>query len=299
MSRSNIKYQALIDDPTIADQQWTCISFVSPEDLIQKRELYNMNQFLFNDVNKSIGASAEHMAKEINLHNEGLFNDLVNKYSKSSDPAHKELVESLNTLRSKCQVNEEQFVNRCSRKYFIDQDEISDRYKVYCSTNYQELLESFNDKFDEKRCSIRGFKVRGNFKEYEKADEHADAMRKLEPGVAIAVAPVGAWVPWDADPDAVQNSEYMLSELNTMMKKRQDQDRARDKMFKERVENDLNTNQSSNPTRDRIREKLKSKKIKAAEEQLDRGMPNEQDDTEQLSKSKKKRLRKQRQKENA
>src|SRR3990172_11653813 len=53
-------------DPPIPGQNWVCMSFVSPDDMIQKRNLYYFNQFAYRDINKTLKDQAVHMAKEIN-----------------------------------------------------------------------------------------------------------------------------------------------------------------------------------------------------------------------------------------
>ena len=45
----------LYEDPVIGGQKYTCISFVSPEKVIQKKELYMFEKFLNNwDLNKRL-----------------------------------------------------------------------------------------------------------------------------------------------------------------------------------------------------------------------------------------------------
>ena len=45
----------LYEDPVIGDQKYTCISFVSPEKILEKKELYIFEKFLNNwDLNKRL-----------------------------------------------------------------------------------------------------------------------------------------------------------------------------------------------------------------------------------------------------
>ena len=271
MSKSTVVYDALVDDPSINGQEWCCLSFVSPENLIERRELFYMNCFLYEEVNKYIGSSAEHMAKTLSTQYNKIFESMIETYSKSDDPKDKEFSEKLKILQSENKIDESQLVNKCTRQFYMDQQEISDKYTTYSSNNYQKLLEAYERKFNDQRCSVRGFKVRGSFKTYEEAKERCEFLRNHEKYVGIAIAPVGVWVPWDPSPDAVQDSEYMLPELNKMMKSYNEQNRNRDIMFDERKKEMMSSNvsKSSNPTRDRLKKKLMEKEAQKLKEELE------------------------------
>src|SRR6056300_1835814 len=100
MSKSTVVYDALVDDPSINGQEWCCLSFVSPENLIERRELFYMNCFLYEEVNKYIGSSAEHMAKTLSTQYNKIFESMIETYSKSDDPKDKEFSEKLKILQS-------------------------------------------------------------------------------------------------------------------------------------------------------------------------------------------------------
>ena len=284
MSRSEKLYDALIDDPKINGQEWCCMSFVSPENLIERRELFYVNCFLYEEVNKTIGSTAEHMAKEANNLVKGIFDGIIEKYSNSLDEKDKEMVEKLKNLQKENTIDESKFVNKCTRKFYMDQNEITDKYTVYSTDNYQRLLETYERKFNDTQCSVRGFKVRGSFKTFEEAKAQYEKLQKMEKSVGIAIAPVGTWVPWDPSPDAVQDSEYMLPELNKMMHKYNEQNKNKEIMFEER-KNELmssETPKTSNPTRERLKKKLMEKeaaKLKEDMEKQKKSLENEKERT--------------------
>lgn len=271
MSKSKTIYDALVDDPTINGQEWCCLSFVSPENLIERRELFYMNCFLYEEMNKYIGSSAEHMAKTVSTQYNNIFENMIETYSNSGDAKDNEFAQKLKILHQENKIDESQLVNKCTRQFYMDQQEITDKYTTYSSNNYQKLLESYERKFNDPRCSIRGFKVRGSFKTYEEAKQRCELLQKHEKYVGIAIAPVGVWVPWDPSPDAVQDSEYMLPELNKMMKNYNEQNRNRDIMFEERKNEMVSSSVSktSNPTRERLKKKLMEKEAKKLKEEMD------------------------------
>jgi|UniRef100_A0A6C0J1Y3 hypothetical protein len=273
MSHSQQKYESLVDDPRILNQEWCCVSFVSPENLIQQRELYYMNNFMYEEINNYIGSSAEHMAKEASNLVNNIFENIIDSYGSSLSDQDKEMVEKIKLIASNNKVNESEFVSKCARKFYLNYKDINDKYIVYCDNNYQKLLEKYQKNFNDEQCSIRGFKVRGSYKTYEEATERCQELIKYERGVGIAIAPVGTWVPWDPSPDAIQDSEYMLPELNKLMTKYNEQNRNRDIMFEERkqeLQSSNTVNKTSNPTRERLKKKLMEKEAKRLKNDIEK-----------------------------
>ena len=86
---TNPKYIDLCDeDPAIAGQKFVCMSFVSPEKILKKREVYLFDQFIKNwDFSKSMERYFDFIhfiAYKYNLKVEGLiddFNDFIKEES--------------------------------------------------------------------------------------------------------------------------------------------------------------------------------------------------------------------------
>jgi hypothetical protein len=51
----------------------------------------------------------------------------------------------------------------------------------------------------------------------------------------VFVGQVGYWLPWDPNPDAVTESEYMEKDLNTLMKQYKQNEVQRDMFYAEQV----------------------------------------------------------------
>ena len=132
-----------------------------------------------------------------------------------------------------------------------------------------------------KNCSLRGIKVRGIFNKREEADEHAEKLRKKEPDYDIFVGEVGKWLPWDPDPEQVENEKWQEKELNhiaSKYKKAREQSKV---MFEERKEEmikktALEEDNKLKTVRDRLRKKLERKKQKELESgvALDKAIEN-------------------------
>jgi hypothetical protein len=70
-----------------------------------------------------------------------------------------------------------------------------------------------------KNCKIRGFKFRGAFETQEEANKHAKEIQKnLDPDFHVFVGEGFKWLPWDQDPETVNNQEYHEEALNELSK---------------------------------------------------------------------------------
>lgn len=129
-----------------------------------------------------------------------------------------------------------------------------------------------------KNCSIRGLKIRGVYKTKGEADQRAKDLQDIDPYFHVFVGEVGKWLPWDPDPNSVQDQEYQERELNDLMKgykenlekskkmqhqRKQDMIRkaAKEEQQKASKKNTDNDRSKSNKTRDRLKQKLAAKKL--------------------------------------
>lgn len=226
------KRDYLKQDPPLGGQAWVCLSFVSPEDMIVKKELMYMNEFLVRDINKTLKDEATHMVKELTRVFSEQVDPIIDRYKASVNESDRQVGKHLEEAKKKCLLDETNFANRCLHLYAIDGEEIHDKYKMFKVQASDELDKKF-DKENNYRTSVRGLKVRGVFNDRRDADDRAKLMREHEP-LSVYVAPVGQWLPWDPDPDAVQDSDYVLPQLNELMKKYHDNIRDKNQHFEER-----------------------------------------------------------------
>jgi DNA repair exonuclease SbcCD ATPase subunit len=69
-----------------------------------------------------------------------------------------------------------------------------------------------------RNCSIRGLKIRGVYGTKQEADERAAKLQKKDSNFHVFVGEVGKWLPWDPDPNDVEDQIYQEKELNKLMK---------------------------------------------------------------------------------
>ena len=263
-----VKRDYLKVDPTVYGQNWVVLSFVSPEDLLRKKEMVYMNEFLVREVNKTLKDQAVHMVKELGHVLRTLVEPQVDKYKASVNADDRQVGKLLEEAYKKLIPDEESFGTRCLHLYANDYDELHDKYKIFKMQNNDEIDKRFEQENDN-RTSIRGLKIRGVYNDRRDADDRAKEMREYE-GLSAFVGPVGYWLPWDPDPDAVQDSDYMLPQLNELMKKYHDNARDRNKHFEERKREMMENANLSNAEKKRkqLYKKLMDKKQKEVEREL-------------------------------
>jgi DNA repair exonuclease SbcCD ATPase subunit len=128
-----------------------------------------------------------------------------------------------------------------------------------------------------KNTKLRAIKFRGGFETREDAEAHAKDLH--DQYFHVFVGQMGKWLPWNPDPNSIDDQEYQEEELNNLMKAYKSQQAKAKKMEEERkkqlVEDSLlrdmskekeKTVKSSNTkgkTHDRLIRKLEERKINA------------------------------------
>ena len=187
-----------VDNP-IPGQNYTCISFISPENTLAKKELFMFNKYMSQ-------RCAEFETK---------LNEIVEK---SGDELRNQIKEELvSQLHENMKYSYEKF-----NSTFEDF-----KYK------YNEQLETQFNKFNDFKTSVRGVKVRGCFDTLGEAQNKAKELQRQDRSFHVFVGQVGYWLPWDPCADKVTDEEYLEEELNTMMKKYKENEVARDLLYEE------------------------------------------------------------------
>jgi len=205
--QANPKYIDLCDeDPPIAGQKFVCMSFVSPEKILKKREVFLFDEFVRQwDFAKS-------MEK---------FNDFLQFVSYKFNLKADDLMNSYDEFKS-----EEE-----SR---LKQSSTEDDYKNFLDKNEDRLNAQFNRE-QAFQTSVRGLKVRGVFPTQEEAEMKCKKLREMDPHHDIFVGPIGMWIPWDPDAYKTGRMEYMEEQLNALHKAKLENEEKAKQEFDRRV----------------------------------------------------------------
>jgi hypothetical protein len=206
--KTNPKYVDLCDEDTpIAGQKFACLSFVSPEKILKKRETYLFDQFVKQwDFTKSMNKYFDFL------------NFVAYKYSLK--------IEDLSA-----DFNE--FVKEEGVK--LKEAGAEDDYKNFIDKHEDELNEKFNREHSFE-TSVRGLKVRGVYPTQEEAEMRCKKLREYDPNHDIYVGPVGMWIPWDPDAYKTGRVEFMDEELNQLHKEKMKNEEKAKQEFNNRVQ---------------------------------------------------------------
>ena len=203
----NPKYIDLCDeDPPIAGQKFACMSFVSPEKILKKREIYLFDEFVKQwDFSKSMEKFAEFLQF------------MSYKYNLRSDDVMK---------------NFDEFKTEEFEK--LKAASVNDDYKNFLDKHEDKLNEQFN-RANAFQTSVRGLKLRGVFATQEEAEMKCKKLREMDPHHDIFVGPVGMWIPWDPDAYKTGRMEFMEEQLNALHKSKLENEEKAKQEFDRRV----------------------------------------------------------------
>jgi hypothetical protein len=184
----NPKYIDLCDeDVPIAGQKFACVSFVSPEKILKKREIFLFDQFVKQwDFTKSLSKFFDFlhfMAYKYNLKIDDLVSDF-NDFAKEEEIKIKSV-------------------------------SVEDDYKNFLDKQEEKLTQEFQ-KAHAFQTSTRGLKIRGVYPTQDEAENRCKKLREADPNHDIYVGPVGMWIPWDPDAYKTGRIEFMEEELNQL-----------------------------------------------------------------------------------
>jgi len=196
----------LDEDKPIAQQKFVCVSFLSPENILKKKEIFFFDQFVKNwDFVKSMQKYSEFTGF------------LSYKYNLPADQLMQDFSEFCKEENDK-----------------LSKESVLDDYKTFLD-KYTDSIELEFNKQNEFRTNTRGLKIRGTYASQEEAEMRAKMLREHDPNHDVFVGPVGLWMPWDPDAYRTGKVEHLESELNQLMEKKQENEASAKEYFDKRI----------------------------------------------------------------
>jgi len=191
----------LDEDKPIRGQNYVCLSFISPEDVIRNKEAYYLERYLTNFSQRT---------KE-------MFDKLLEVL-----PEQKEMLK---------QVME-------NNGHIFNGDELQSDFKFFKTTNNEQIEKEYLEQ-NNFQTSIRGIKVRGSFETLKEAQMRAELLRRMGDKFDIFVGQVGVWCPWSPNPEDLQEQEYAEEQLNTIMKQYKENLKLKDEFYEKRKQDKM------------------------------------------------------------
>ena len=204
---SESKYIDLLDeDKPVAGQKFACVSFVSPENILKKKEIFYFEEFLKHwDYSQKLQEFTQFL------------NFLSHKYNINFDKVMKDL---------------DEFV-KSEQKHLI-KTSIADDYKNFLDAKEDDLEKRFMDE-NSFQTNTRGLKIRGSYPSQQEAELRCKFLREVDPHHDVYVGPVGMWMPWEPEAYKTGKVEYLEKELNTLMHEKNKNEQNAKEAFEQRV----------------------------------------------------------------
>jgi hypothetical protein len=124
-------------------------------------------------------------------------------------------------------------------KFYLSMNEGSDMTFSQFKDNYedfQEGNESVQKEFDEIcdfQTNVRGVKIRGVYDTQREANIRAQVLQKMDNAFHVYVGQIGYWLPWDPNPNDIQEQEYLNKDLNRLNKEYNKNQEKKDMFYEE------------------------------------------------------------------
>jgi hypothetical protein len=222
----------LDEDTEIPGQRYVLLSFISPEKVLEKKEVHFFKKFLESyEVDWKIKNLEKYMVDVVKQINDQL-DDRIKELEKN-DQFDQAAICRKNLVRvDELMSNYQQFVQK--NRADIQKTKIVEAYDDFMYTNKTKLEDEFYA-MNEFRTSVRGLKVRGVYGNPKEAELKAKKLQTKDKYHNIFIGDVGKWLPWDPQPHEIAEQEYAQDELNTLMRKYKENEDNREKFFEERT----------------------------------------------------------------
>lgn len=222
----------LDEDTEIPGQKYVLLSFISPEKVLEKKELFFFQKYLQNyEVEWKVKNLEKYMVDVCKNINDQL-DDRIRELEKN-DQFDQATICRKNRVRVDDLITEyTQFVQK--NRADINKTKLAESYDDFMFANKTKLEDEFYA-MNEFRTTIRGVKVRGSYGNPKEAEMKAKKLQSKDKYHNIFLAEVGKWTPWDPQPHEIADQDYNNEQLNNLMRKYKENEDNREKFFEERT----------------------------------------------------------------
>jgi hypothetical protein len=218
----------LDEDAEIPSQRYVLLSFLSPEKVLTRKDVFFFEQFMKNyEIQVRTKSLEKFLAKQVLDFNAKLDAE-VNRLEAAEQKEAAELCRQaripVDTVLSAYQ----EYVKENAKE--LTTTKIKEAYDDFMFSNEKRLEEEFFAK-NSFQTTIRGLKVRGSYGTQEDAAARAKKLQRNDPVHNIYVAECGKWLAWDPNPHTVKEQEYQNDELNSLMKAYKENEESREQFY--------------------------------------------------------------------
>lgn len=126
------------------------------------------------------------------------------------------------------------YLKHNDENYSLTYEKFVEKWNNFVYVNRENIDSEFSEMVDF-QTSVRGMKVRGVYETYREAKVKAARLQKVDRSFHVFIGQVGYWLPWDPEPDNIEDQEYLNRELNTLVHEYKKNQEYRDEVFADRV----------------------------------------------------------------
>lgn len=222
----------LDEDTEIPGQKVVLLSFLSPEKVLEKKELFFFQKFL---QSYEVDWKVKNLEKFL-IENAKKVNDELEAHAVELEK--KDQYDAAQICRKNCisiaqiMSSYEGFIQKSRSD--VNKTTIVSAYDDFMYQNKSKLEDEFHA-LNEFRTSIRGVKIRGVYSNVKEAELKAKKLQNKDKYHNIYMAEVGKWTPWDPNPHEIKEQSYGNDQLNTLMSEYRKNEDSREKFFEERT----------------------------------------------------------------
>lgn len=222
----------LDEDAEISGQRYVLLSFLSPEKVLDKKDLFFFQRFLHAyEVDWKIKNLEKFLVETVTTINNEL-DEKAKELEKAEQFEVATLCRKNRVATSDVMSTYGSFVQK--NKAELNKTKINEAYDDFMYAHKTKLEEEFHA-LNDFHTSIRGVKIRGVYGNPKEAELKAKKLQGKDKYHNIFMAEVGKWTPWDPSPHEVKDQEYNNDQLNSLMKKYKENEDSREKFFDERT----------------------------------------------------------------
>jgi len=207
LSTADVEEDYLDVDKPISGQNFYCVSFVSPEKILEQKD-----KFMFYHYERAVNKRVSTMLDE----------GLTGLIDKSTD-GNVDVADVITLKKS---------IEKTCKEYDLTFEQFKDKFEDFKFGNEEKIGEAF-DKANDFRTSMRGVKVRGVYDTKREADVRASVLQRQDPLFDVFVGQIGYWCPWDPNPQKIADIEYMNNDLNKLVKEYKTNEAKKDMFYQE------------------------------------------------------------------
>lgn len=222
----------LEEDTEIPGQNYVLLSFISPEKVLEKKDLFFFKKFLQSyEVEWKVKNLEKFMVDVVKNINDQL-DDRARELEKNDQFESAQICRKNRLIVDNVMSEYSSFVQKNRNE--VTKTKIAEAYDDFMYENKTKLETEFHA-MNDFRTTIRGVKVRGVYSNPKEAEMKAKKLQNKDKYHNIFMADVGKWTPWDPNPYEVKDQDYNNEQLNNLMKKYKENEDSRDKYFDERT----------------------------------------------------------------